>query len=176
PSIEQAEKAYNDLTNILKPRWKNGPGFTDPGLDRIVTERLSAMKLFCFNYIDMSKKATAGSQWQAASLQTAWSLGHNTYMARTLREWTREFINNPEFISEHHQNVCAGKSLLDDEDFAQELHLHLQSIREYCTTDHIVQYVACPKVLEKLNWMKTILHAMAHRWIKKMGYRWQPCP
>jgi hypothetical protein len=88
PSIEQAEKAFDNLMNILKPRRKKGPGFTDPGLDKIVTERLSAMKLFCFNYLDMSKKNKAKPQWQAASLQTAQSLGHGIYMARTLREWT----------------------------------------------------------------------------------------
>jgi hypothetical protein len=59
PSTEEAEKAFDNLTNILKPRRKKGPGFTDPGLDKIVTERLSAMKLFCFNYLDMSKKKSS---------------------------------------------------------------------------------------------------------------------
>ena len=176
PTIEQAQKRFDDLANILKPRRNKGPGFTDPGLDKIVTERLSAMKLFCFNYIDMSKKHTAKPQWQAASLQTAQSLGRNTYMARTLREWTREFINNPEFVPEHHHKGRTGQSHIDDEDFAQELHLHLQSIGEYCTTDHIIQYVARSEILAKLNRTKTISHATAHRWIKKMGYRWQLCP
>ena len=148
--------------NILKPRQKKGHGFTDPGLDKIVTEQLSAMKLFCFNYVDMLKKNPAKPQWQATSLQTAQSLSHGTYMARTLCEWTRDFITNPEFIPEHHHKGQTGQSHIDDEDFSQELHLHLQSIGEYCTTDHIVQYVARPEVLEKLNWKKTISHAMAH--------------
>ena len=125
----------------------------------------------------MSKKnSTVTSKWQASSIQTAKSLGHNKYMARTLREWMREFIDDPEFIPEHNQKGRAGQSLLDDKDFAQELHLHLQSIGEYCTTYHIVQYVAHQEILEKLNRTKTISHATAHRWMKKMGYRWQPCP
>jgi hypothetical protein len=49
-SIEQAKRAFSDLANILKPRQKKGPGFTNPGLDKIVMEQLSGMKLFCFNY------------------------------------------------------------------------------------------------------------------------------
>ena len=54
--LEALEKAYNNLVNIFKSQRKKGPGFMDTGLDRITFERPSAMKLFCFNYIEMSKK------------------------------------------------------------------------------------------------------------------------
>ena len=37
PSIEQAERALCDLTNILKPKWKKGPGYAAPNIDRIIT-------------------------------------------------------------------------------------------------------------------------------------------
>jgi len=85
PSIAEVEKAYTDLGAILKPHRKKGYGYKDPGLDRIVTERLSAMKLFCYNFTAM-QKAQNSPQWQAASLTTAKSLGGTTYMARNLRE------------------------------------------------------------------------------------------
>lgn len=178
PSIEEAQRAYTDLGNVLKPSTKNGQGFRHPkpGLDKIVAEWLSAMKLFCFNYADMQKKKPNSPQWQAASLQTAKSLGGNTYMAQSLCEWTCVFIGDPEFMPEHHHNGKAGCSLLDDDDFAQELHLHLQSMGKYCTTKDIVQYIAQPEVLAKLNRTKTISHTTAHRWMKKMGYHWTSQP
>jgi hypothetical protein len=179
PSIAEAERAFHDLANILKPRRKKGYGFKDPDLDRIVMERLSGMKLFCYNYIQMQDEKVASpgsSQWGAASLHTANSLGGNVYMARSLREWTRAFIADPEFIPEHHQKGRAGRSLIDDENFTQELHLHLQSIGKYCTTEDIIRYVARPEILAKLNRKATISHATAHRWMKKMNYRWTAEP
>ena len=54
PSIAEVEKAYADLSTILKPRRK-GYGYKDLGLDRIVTEQLLAIKLFCYNYTTIQK-------------------------------------------------------------------------------------------------------------------------
>jgi hypothetical protein len=84
PLVEQAERAFHDLGNILKPCRKKGSGFEDPGLDRFVTEWLSGMKLLCYNYAEMQKAKPDSSQWGAASLHTANSLGSNIYMARAL--------------------------------------------------------------------------------------------
>jgi hypothetical protein len=176
PTLDEIEKAFTDLRNILRPRTESGHGFRDLGLDRIVAERLSAMKLFCYNYIDMQKGQLNSPQWQAASLQTAKSLGGSSYMAWSLRDWTRAFLANPDFIPEHNQKGRAGHSLIDDEDFIQELHLHLQSVGEYCTTEDITHYIGHPDILAKLNRMKTISHATAHQWMRKIGYRWTAHP
>lgn len=81
PSVEETEKAFHDLGNILKPCRKKGYGFKDPGLDGIVMERLSNMKLFCYNYTQMQKEKPTSLQWGAASLHTEKSLGGNVYMA-----------------------------------------------------------------------------------------------
>jgi len=86
------------------------------------------------------------------------------------------FIADPEFIPEHHQKGRSGHSHIDDEGFTQELHLHLQTIGEYCTTEDIIRYVSHPEILAKLNRTKTISHAMAHRWMKKMDYQWMARP
>jgi hypothetical protein len=66
--------------------------------------------------------------------------------------------------------------LIDDEDFAQEIHLHLQSVGKFCKVEDIVHYLACQEVLSKLKRQKTISLAMAQRWMKKMGYRWTKHP
>ena len=79
PSIAEVEKAYADLDTILKPHCK-GYGYKDPGLDRIVTEWLSAMKLFCYNYTTIQKTQNL-PKWQTTSSTTANSLRGTTYMA-----------------------------------------------------------------------------------------------
>jgi hypothetical protein len=81
PTIEEVKKAYTDLGNLLKPWRKTGKGYSDLDLDKITPEWLSAMKLFCFNFIDMQQKAPDSPQWQAASKQMAESLGHGPYQA-----------------------------------------------------------------------------------------------
>jgi hypothetical protein len=81
PSIAEVKKAYNDLRDMLKPCRKTGYGFVDPGLNKLVKERLSCMKLFCYNFIEMQVCPPRSSQWTAVSLQTAKSLDGGTYMA-----------------------------------------------------------------------------------------------
>ncbi len=176
PSIEEVRKAFQDLGSILKPCRKNANGFKDPGFDRIVIERLSGMKLLCHNYAEMHERNLASSQWIAASLLTAKSLGSGPHLARSLRKWIHAFISDSEFIPEHYHKGKTGHSLIDDEDFAQELHLYLQSVGEYCTTQDIIRYIAQPEILIKLNRTKTISHATAHRWMQKMRYRWSARP
>ncbi|RDB19555.1 hypothetical protein Hypma_013355 [Hypsizygus marmoreus] len=94
----------------------------------------------------MQRKNLQTSQWKAASLQTAKSLGHGTYQAKILCEWTRAFIADPDFILTHKYKGALGRSLIDDEDFAQEIKLHLQSIGVFCMAEDIVNYVARPEI------------------------------
>ncbi|TFK39602.1 hypothetical protein BDQ12DRAFT_722440 [Crucibulum laeve] len=50
-----------------------------------------------------------------------------------------------------------NKSAIDDEDIAQEINLHLQSLGKDITADHIVKFVARPEMLAQLGRKKTIL-------------------
>ena len=59
PSVEDAEKAFHNLGDILKPHCEKEYGFEDPGQDRIITEWLSGMKLLCYNYVEMQNKKPA---------------------------------------------------------------------------------------------------------------------
>jgi hypothetical protein len=120
----------------------------------------------------MQKKQPMSPQWQAASLQTAKSLGGTSYMAQSLCEWMHKFLEDLYFIPEHHQKGQAGHALINNNDFAQELHFHLQGVDEYCTMDDIICYIAHPEILTKLNCTKMISVATAHQCMKKMGYQW----
>ena len=50
----------------------------------------------------------------------------------------------------------SGRSLIDDEDFAQEIHAHLQTFGPYFSAESIVQFVDTPEMLARLNRKKTI--------------------
>ncbi|KIL54686.1 hypothetical protein M378DRAFT_1052139 [Amanita muscaria Koide BX008] len=86
--------------------------------------------------------------------------------------WTRSFISDRKEIPENRYG-CGNKSAIDDEDLAQDIHLHLQTIGKYIKADDIVQYCAKPAILARLKRTKTICLATAQRWLEKMGYQWK---
>jgi hypothetical protein len=92
--------------------------------------------------------------------------------ARKLRVWTRSFINDRKEIPENRYGR-SNKSAIDNEDLAQEIHLHLQQIAKYIKAEDIVRYCAKPEILACLKRTKTISLATARRWLEKMGYRWK---
>jgi hypothetical protein len=109
--------------------------------------------------------------------KTAWI--HNTHITkawrkkcRQLHAWVYTFIDDRKETPSCHWQT-SGRSLIDDEDFAQEVHAHLQSLKphEVCA-EAIVCFLDNPKMLEHLKWKKTISVETAQCWLKKMGYRW----
>jgi hypothetical protein len=66
--------------------------------------------------------------------------------------------------------------MLDDEDLAQTIHLHLQSLGPYIQAQDIVGFIKLPKTLAKFKLKKPISLATAQRWMKRLGYRWTTTP
>ena len=66
----------------------------------------------------------------------------------------------------------SGRSLIDDEDFAQEIHAHLQTLGPYVSAEAIVRFIDNPEMLARLHRKKTISLTTAQRWMRKMDYRW----
>jgi hypothetical protein len=61
-------------------------------------------------------------------------------------------------------------SVLEDEDFKQELLLHLQGIGKFVRAMDIVDYVRQPDIMAHLKLTKTISLATVQHWIKNVGY------
>jgi hypothetical protein len=161
-----------DIGSILKPHQKNAQRFQSPPFGRVVQEHFEQMKHFCYTFWDMQKENPSSSQWMSASLTTAKYYRKGPYLAHCLCSQVHSFIKNSEYVPEHFKRGSACRAAIDDEDFAQELHMHLQSVGEYCTLNDVIDYVAQPEVLEKLNCKHTISCQTALRWMKKMEYRW----
>lgn len=67
--------------------------------------------------------------------------------------------------------------LIGDEDFAQEIHAHLQSLKldERCA-EAIVRFLDNPEMLARLGQKKTITIPTGQLWLQKMGYQWDYNP
>jgi hypothetical protein len=116
-------------------------------------------------------KSATFEHWTAASIQASTSIGKGVAHARNLRTWSRSFIRSHEDIPINPFGLW-HTSLLDDEDLAMELQLHLQSIGKYVRAQDICDYLRSPEALARWGLEKTISPATAKRWMKRLGWRW----
>ena len=132
PTKEDAFTAFTDITNILKPPRKTGRGYKkDTGLDNITRTRLEGMRMFLGAYIRLETD-NPGHQgnWTEASKKTVNMWCESKTHAINLRVWSQSFIDDRNEITGNNYG-SGNKSAIDDEDFAQEIHLHLQQIGIY---------------------------------------------
>ena len=183
PTLEQVETAARDLENILRPPRKDKTqSYKDVDLDKKTKKRLQDMHSFCINFIRMENRRKEnlkpGSSWTLASVETAQILGYGTGKKKSenLRKWVRTFIEDREKLPTCNWQT-SGRSLIDDEDFAQEIHQHLQSLKpEDIRAEAIVKFLDDPEMLTRLQRKKTISLKTAQTWMKKMCYRWSYDP
>jgi hypothetical protein len=131
----------------------------------------------------IKRPANGHSCWMQASIETARRHGKGlvlsknpgSHAARELRRQAHAFISDRENIPENKYGIY-GRSLIDDEDFKQELHEHLNNVGDYCRAQDLVDYCAQPEVLERLGRKKTISLSTAQKWMQQMDYRWMKTP
>ena len=145
PSLNAAQTALADIKRVLKPLHNTGCGYKSPGLDLVLRGRLDLMKMFFVRYIELNTNAKylIGGTWISASLDVARAAKRGPWLAWRLREWTRTYIIDCEKLPLNiygHWNV----SILEDEDLAHKIHLHLQSIGKYVKAMDIVHFLDTP--------------------------------
>ena len=82
------------------------------------------MQVFLRKYTDPSNGPNG---WMAASFQAAKDFGGGTSQAKQMREWTRDYIADRECLPINLYGSW-NTSIIEDEDFASELLLHLQVV------------------------------------------------
>ncbi|KAH9912604.1 uncharacterized protein B0H18DRAFT_889682, partial [Fomitopsis serialis] len=115
------------------------------------------------------------THWISASLQVAKGEGLGPWHARCVRRRAQAYVRDRNSLP-HNLYGTWARCQLDDEDFRQELFLHLQGIGEYVKAEDLVHYLDRPDVKERWNTKKTISLATAQRWMKRLGYRWKVTP
>ena len=169
PTIDVAKLALADIKRVLKPHRDTGAGYKDPKIDLLLRGRLDLMKLFLWQYI------STNNGWIASSLHVAHAAERGPWLAKQLRIWTRAYINDRECLP-FNQYGRWNVSLLEDEDLAQEIHVHLQGIGKYVKAMDIVHFLDTPEMKARLKLKKTISLATAQRWMRVMDYRWTKNP
>lgn len=89
--------------------------------------------------------------WCDASLIAAKASAHGVTYAQNLCTWLCHYLHSGKLPMHHYGNY--NKSILDDEDFTQDIQLHLNEITKkgYIWAHDIVDYVATPEVQAKLG-------------------------
>src|SRR5882724_10592748 len=102
------------------------------------------MLAFLWLYVDGT-----GMDWTTASGIAATAAGKGHGLARSLHAWTWQFLddNTQLLVSLYGRHI---NSVIEDEDIAQDIHLHLQSLDKlYLCARYIVQYLDKPAVKEQ---------------------------
>jgi len=99
----------------------------------------------------------------------------NGNTAKSLRRWARSFIADRENLPFNLYGTW-NISLLNDGNLAHDIFEHLQSIGEYVSASHIVQFLNTPEIKERYSLEKSISLRTAQRWMHLMDYRWTKMP
>ncbi|KAF8199381.1 hypothetical protein K438DRAFT_1583616 [Mycena galopus ATCC 62051] len=171
PSAEKVGRAIIQRNALLPPsRGPNTSGFKTVEINRVLRARLELMLSFLRLY------ASEGhTEWAKSADIIARSAGKGGWLSRRIREWTVNFIKDEKNLPSAEYAKING-SVLEDEDLAQELHLHLQGIGKYVAAQDIVNYTETDEMTARLNLKKGISLRTAQRWMKRMEYRWTKEP
>jgi hypothetical protein len=94
----------------------------DKKLDIVFRGHISAMVSTLNLYLDPELSYT----WREASLLVAKSQGNGLSRAWNIRTWLHSFLHYGKLPL--HRHGCYSVSILEDEDFAQEIQLHLLEV------------------------------------------------
>lgn len=157
PALSAAHTALRDIKVVLKPPRPTGSGSVNPNLDLLTRSQLEGMRalLWCYSNVESKSQGAHGSSWMAASLDVAHDNEKGPWYAHRLCEWTKAYIEDHEIIPENIYGTW-NVSWVEEDDVAQEIHLHLQSIGQYVRAMD-VHYRDQPEVKECLKRKKLYL-------------------
>ncbi|TDL13698.1 hypothetical protein BD410DRAFT_698439, partial [Rickenella mellea] len=113
--------------------------------------------------------------WTQASMLASRSSGKGPHLARLLQKWILAYLERKELPVNVYRSWKTG--LMDDEDFADKIHQHLQSLdKKYLTAMDVVQFMNTPEMLQKCKRSKPISERTARRWLHEMQYRYTKEP
>jgi len=171
PTLDEARSALDGIKKILKPPRDSGAGYKDANLDLLLRGQVEMMRMLLVAYMDRLSRPgkLPHGVWGATSLEVAEMAERGPWLARQLKLWTHTFIADQETLP---RNLYGrwNASLLEDEDLAQDIHLHLQGIGKFVKAMDIVHYLETPEMKATLKLKKSISLTMAQRWMRIMDY------
>lgn len=172
PPIDAATEAHQKIKMILFPPRSTGPGYKDPGLDKVSLRRLREMRQFLWAYT--SPDSASYGKWIPSSLAIANTLERGPWFSRKLRQWCSTFIKDGNLPWSIYGTW--SKSILDDENLQQELFDHLLSVGKFISATDVQEYMSRQEVQTRYGCKKGISLRTAQYWLHKLGYRWRKEP
>lgn len=122
------------------------------GLDTKTQERITHIRTFLIHYTDAEREQPGKrGNWSRASELAARGTGRGVKSySEKLRLWARELISDSRELPR--VNHGGGiRSVIDDDDIAQDIKIHLQGIGKYIKAQDIVNFCATPEMLVRLG-------------------------
>ena len=152
------------IMKLLHPPHKTGRGTVDPKLKPVLRAWLELMIGFLRLY-----KADGFHGWGRNADLIACAAGHGPWMSWKVHQWCINFCKNQDHLPVSNWgkfNSC----ILEDEDIRNEIHLHLQSLGPWISSQDIVNYTTKPEFQARLKLKKVVSQQTALRWLQRVGY------
>lgn len=162
--------SHKDFPVLRRAQAKLRIKAKDKKIDIFFRSRITAMAATLNLYLD----SELSYSWRDSSILAAKAAGRGVKHARNLRKWIKDFLYTEKLPL--HRCGAYHTSILDDEDFAQGIQLHLTEISKkgYIRAQDIVNYVATPEVQQRLGVKARGIHVRtARRWLHKLSWRYQ---
>jgi hypothetical protein len=160
---------YKDFPALHRAKAELTLKSKDPKLDVFFRHRITGMVGTLNLHLDPQLSYT----WRQASLLAAKAAGHGINHTRNLRTWIRNYLHSGKLPL--HRLGSYHSSILEDEDFANDIQLHLMELSKngYIRAQDVVDYVASPEVQERLgSKARGISEWTARRWLKRLEWRY----
>lgn len=163
--------SYKDFPALRRARVRLNLESRNKKIDVFFRARISAMAGTLNLYLD----PMLSYSWRECSLLAAKAAGHGVYHARNIRTWIQRYLATQKLPL--HRYGRFHSSILEDEDLAQDIQLHLTEIAKkgYIRAQDVVDYIATPEVQERLATTGKacgISLRTAQRWLKKLRWRY----
>jgi len=163
--------SYKDFPALRRARASLTVKSHDKKIDVFFRARILGMVGTLNLYLDPSLSYS----WRECSLLVSKASGHGVHHARNLRTWIRRYLSSGKLPL--HRYGTYHSSVLEDEDLAHEIQLHLTEISKkgYIRAQDVVDFVATPEIqarLAKMGKPRGISLRTAQRWLKKLSWRY----
>ncbi|KAJ6615748.1 hypothetical protein B0H10DRAFT_1949634 [Mycena sp. CBHHK59/15] len=159
PDITSAKAALTDIELVLRgpSRGKSG-GYILPDLSPWPSRAV------------LESKLSHLWKWGLSARQAAIAAGQDVYCARRFANLSQEYIASRKVLPINPYGTWK-KSMLADEDLANDIREHLQELGKFITADKLVAYLSREDVMDKHGLHKNISVRTAQRYLNDLGYR-----
>ncbi|KAJ7484582.1 hypothetical protein FB451DRAFT_1393117 [Mycena latifolia] len=171
PPPHAIDEAIKKIHTILRPlHGPNTKGYKHADLNMVLRGRLELMLSFLRLYA-----GDGYTEWAKKADIIAKSTGSGDWISRRIREWSIAFVKDEANLPTAEYRKFNG-SILEDEDLAQEIQLHLQGLGTFISAQDVVNFVSSEEMKTQLNLKHGISLRTAQNWMKQMKYRWTKEP